>query len=209
MGGLGGQGMRSLEGVHPPFAMKLKRMGRPAPVMRAISAEESLFFFEDQVGRGGAGCDFDPVRYPSGDVDDVTGMEDDFFSALDAGAEGFAGAAGAVVGVLSLHGAVGDEGDRAFFDDYLVGEELMTLGLAGVDADDEEGVVVAIVFKPSYGHAGWARLGSFDQFDFALLEVGGGMGDGLGGLGEERGCDECEAEDDAAGHAGSLGDGQL
>ena len=105
----------------------------------------SLFLFEDEVGGGGAGCDLDPVGNAGWNVDYVSGVEDDFFSALNAGAEGFAGAAGAVVGVLSLHGAAGDEGDGAFGDDDLVGEELMTLGVAGVGADYEEGVVVTVV----------------------------------------------------------------
>ena len=114
------------------------------------------------------------------DVDDVSGAEDDFFSALDAGAEGFAGAAGAVVGVFSLHGAAGDEGDGAFGDDDLVGEELMTLGVAGVGADYEEGVVVAVVVEGGYGETGGGCLGGFDQFGFALLEVGGGVRGGLG-----------------------------
>ena len=75
------------------------------------------------------------------DVDDVSGVEDGFFSALDAGAEGFAG--GGAVGVFSLHRAAGDEGDGALFDDHLVGPELVALGIAAVDADDEEGAVVA------------------------------------------------------------------
>ena len=98
-----------------------------------------LFLFEDEVG-GGAGCDLDPVGNAGRDVDDVPGVEDDFFSPLNAGAEGFAGAAGAVVGVFPLHGAACDEGDGAFGDDDLVGEELMTLGFAGADTDYEEGV---------------------------------------------------------------------
>ena len=120
-----------------------------------------LFFFEDQVGGCGAGGDFYPVGDAGWDVDDVSGVEGDFFSTLDAGAQGFAGAAGAVVGVFSLHGAAGDEGDRAFVDDDLVGEELMTLGFAGVEADYKEGVVVAVVFKSSYCETGGARLGGF------------------------------------------------
>jgi hypothetical protein len=50
-------------------------------------------------------------------MDDVPGVEDDFFSSLNAGASGFAGTAGATVGVFSLHGAARDEDDRAFVDD--------------------------------------------------------------------------------------------
>jgi hypothetical protein len=72
--------------------------------------------------------------------------------------------------VFSLHGAAGDEGDRAFLDDDLVGEELMTLGFAGVEADYKEGVVVAVVFKSSNCESGGACLGGFDQFGFALLQ---------------------------------------
>jgi len=67
----------------------------------------------------------------------VACVEDDFFSTVDAGGEGFAGAAGAAVGMFSLHGAAGDEGYCAFFDYDLVGEELMTLGFAGAGADYE------------------------------------------------------------------------
>jgi hypothetical protein len=52
--------------------------------------------------------------------------------------------------VFFLHGAAGDEGDCAFLNDDLVGEELMALGVAGAGADYEEGVVVAVVFEPSY-----------------------------------------------------------
>lgn len=156
-----------------------------------------LFFFEDEVGSGGAGGDFDPVGNSGRDVNDVSGVEDDLFSAFDAGAEGFAGAAGAGVGALSLHGAAGDEGDGAFVDDDLVGEELMTLGVSGVKADYQEGVVVAVVFESPYCEAGGARLGGFDQLGFALLEVGGGVDGGLGGLGDERGGEESEGQEDA------------
>ena len=62
-----------------------------------------FFLFEDEVGDGGAGGDFGLMGHSCWDVDDVSGVEDDFFSALDAGAQGFAWAAGAVVGVFSLH----------------------------------------------------------------------------------------------------------
>ena len=71
------------------------------------------------------------------DVNDVSCVQDDFFSAVDAGTEGFSGSAGAAVGMLCLHGAAGHEGDCAFFDYDLVGEELMTLGFAGAGADYE------------------------------------------------------------------------
>ena len=60
-----------------------------------------------------------------------------------------------VIGVLVLHGAAGDESYGAFRDDNLIGEELMALGVAGVNADDQEGVVVAVVFEPSYGERRW------------------------------------------------------
>jgi len=156
-----------------------------------------LLFLEDEVGGCGAGCDLDPVWYPGRDVDDVSGVEDDFFSTIDTRAERFARAARAAVGVLSLHGATGDEGDCAFFDDYLVGKELMTLGVAGVEADHQEGVVVAVVIKPPYCEAGGACLGGFGQFGFALLQVSRGVNGGLGGLGDERGGDEGEGQEDA------------
>jgi hypothetical protein len=71
----------------------------------------------------------------------------------------------------------------------LVGEELMALGVAGVNADDQQGVVIAVVFKSPYGEAGGACLGGFDQFGFALLEVGGCVGDGAGGLSQYWGGD--------------------
>jgi hypothetical protein len=96
-----------------------------------------LLFFEDEVGGSGVGSDFDPMGDSGGDVDDVSGVEDDFFSAFDAGAEGFAGAACGAVWMLVLHGPPGDESDRAFRDDNLVGEELMAFGVAGVNADYE------------------------------------------------------------------------
>ena len=139
-----------------------------------------------------------------GDVDDVSGVEDDFFSAVDSRAEGFAGTACGVVRMLVLHGALGDESYCAFRDDNLIGEELMALGVAGVEADDQQGVVVAVVFKPTDGEAGGTCLGGFDQLGFALLEVSGGVDDGVG-LGEEWRCCECEGEEDGTGHAGSLG----
>jgi hypothetical protein len=37
----------------------------------------------------------------------------------------------------------------------------MTLGVAGVEADYQEGVVVAVVIEPSYREAGGACLGGF------------------------------------------------
>jgi hypothetical protein len=126
----------------------------------AAPGRESLFL-EDEVGGYSAGCDFDPMGYAGGDVDDVSCVEDYLFSAVDAGGEGFAGAAGAAVGMLSLHGAAGDKGDCAFFDYDLVGEELMALGFAGAGADYQEGVVVAVVFEPSDREAGGACLCGF------------------------------------------------
>jgi hypothetical protein len=107
--------------------------------------------------------------------------------------------------VFSLYGAAGDEGDCAFVDDDLVGEELMTLCFACVEADYKEGVVIAVVFKSSNCEASGACLGGFDQFGFALLQVGCGVDDGFGGLGEERVCcEECEGKDDATLHSDSL-----
>ena len=67
-----------------------------------VGQREGLLFFEDEVGGGGAGGELDPVGDASGDVDDVSCMEDDFSSAVDAGAEGFAGAVCGGVGVLPL-----------------------------------------------------------------------------------------------------------
>jgi hypothetical protein len=55
--------------------------------------------------------------------------------------------------VFSLHGAAGNEGDRTFFDNHLVSKELMTLGIASVQADYQRGVVVAVIFEPSYCEA--------------------------------------------------------
>jgi hypothetical protein len=147
-----------------------------------VGAEEWLFFFKDQVGGGGVWGELDPVGNAGGDVDDVSGVEDDFFSAVDSRAEGFAGTACGVVRMLVLHGALGDESYCAFRDDNLIGEELMALGVAGVNADDQQGVVVAVVFKPPDGQAGGACLGGFDQFGFLLLKVRCGVDDGVGGL---------------------------
>ena len=119
------------------------------------------------------------MGHACGDVDDVSCLEDCFFSALDAGAEGFAG--GGAVGVFSLEGAASDEGDGTLLDDHLVGPELMAFGVAAVDAHDEEGAVVAVVVYGFGGEAGWSGLGGGEEFGFVLLEVGGGVG----GLGEE------------------------
>ena len=154
-------------------------------VVALAANSPSLFFFEDEVGGGGAGGELDPVGDAGGDVDDVSGVEDDFFSAFDAGAECLAGGGG----VSSLHGAAGDEGDGALGDDDLVGPLLMAFGVAGVDADDEEGLVVAVVVDGVEGEAGWAGLGGGEEFGFALLEVGGGVdGRWIGrGVGRLRG----------------------
>ena len=81
-------------------------------------------------------------------------------------------------GVSFLHGAAGDEGDGAFGDDHLVGPVLMEFGFAGVDADDEEGLVGAEVVEGVEGYAGWACFGGDEEFGFALVEVGGGVDDG-------------------------------
>src|ERR1700684_198862 len=104
-----------------------------------------LLLLEDEVGGGSVGGNFDPVGDASGDVSDLAGVEGDLFAAGDAGAHGFAGTTGAVVGVFSLHGAADDEGDGAPQHDDLVGEELMLLGLASAEADYEQGVVVAVI----------------------------------------------------------------
>ena len=136
-----------------------------------------FFLFEDEVGNGGAGGDFGLMGHACGDVDDVSGVEDGFFSALDSGAEGFAG--GGAVGVFSLHSATSDEGDSALLDDHLVGPELVALGVSAVDADDEEGAVAAVVVHGFGGEAGGAGFCGGEEFGFALLHVGGGV-DGLG-----------------------------
>src|ERR1700716_4361137 len=120
------------------------------------------------------------MGHACGDVGDVSGVEDGFFSALDAGAEGFAG--GGAVGVLSLHGAAGDQGDGALFDDHLVGPELVAFGVSAVDADDEEAAVAAVVVHDVGAQAGWGGFCGGEEFGFALLHVGGGVG-GLGGGG--------------------------
>ena len=73
-----------------------------------------------------------------------------------------------------------------------------------MEADYTEGVVVAVVFKSSNCEAGGAYLGGFDQFGFALLQVGCGVDGGLSGVGEEGlCCEECEGEGDAK-HSDSL-----
>src|SRR5260370_25257634 len=140
-----------------------------------------VFFFEDEVGDRGAGGDFGLMGHACWDVDDVSGVEDGFFSALDAGAESFAG--GGAVGVFSLESAAGDEGDGALLDDHLVGPELMAFGVAAVDADDEEGAVVAGVVHDVGAEAGWGGFGGGEELGFALLEGVGGVGRGVGGLG--------------------------
>jgi hypothetical protein len=192
---LGFRGLRLREKPHVSDDETVANMGHP------IFA--CLFFFEDEVGGGGAGSEFDPVRDACGDVGDVSGVEDYFFSALKFGAEGFAGAG--AVGVLSLHGAAGDEGDGAFVDDHLIGPELMTLGSAGVNAHDEEGMVGAEFVEGFAGQAGWTCLRGGRQFGFALLEVGGGVNGGVGGLGDEGHCHECDGKEDARKHSGSFG----
>ena len=110
-----------------PFAMRLRKDGAPgwlrlcvdglglrkkphvsddetvanmAPRWTPILSGLFVFFFEDEVGDGGVGGDFGLMGHACGDVDDVSGVEDGFFSAFNAGAEGFAG--GGAVGVFSL-----------------------------------------------------------------------------------------------------------
>src|SRR5271154_1106808 len=108
-----------------------------------------LFFFDDEVGGGGAGGGLDPVGDVGGDVGDVAGVEDDFFASFYAGTACFSGGGG----VSSLHSAAGDEGDGAFGDDHLIGPVVVELGVAGVDADDEEGFVGAEVVEGVEGYA--------------------------------------------------------
>src|ERR1700748_451278 len=120
-----------------------------------------VFFFEDEVGGRGAGGDFDPVGDAGGDVDDVSGMKGDLFSAFDSGAEGFA--RGGSVGAFLLHGAAVNEDEVAVVDVDLVGPELVALGVAGVEADDEEGAVVAVVVDGGDGEAGGDCFGGLDQ----------------------------------------------
>ncbi len=148
-----------------------------------VHALVSLFFFEDEVGCSGAGGEFDPVGEVGGDVGDVAGVEDYFFAAFDAGAASFSGGGG----VSCLHGAAGDEGESALEDDHLVGPVVVEFGVAGVDADDEEGFVGAEVVEGVEGVAAGAGFGGGEEFGFALLEVGGGVDEGVGGLGEEWG----------------------
>ena len=160
-----------------------------------------LFFFDDKVGSGCAGGDLYPVWNVRGDVSDVSGVEDDFLSALNAGAADLSWSSDAVC----LHGASGDEGDGALFDDHLVGPLLVEFSVAGVDADDEEGFAGAEVVEGVVGYAGWAGLGGGEQLGFALLQVGGGVDDGVCGLAEcGKGGGESEGKEDARFHAASF-----
>jgi len=163
-----------------------------------------FFFLEGQVGNGGAGGDLGLMGDACRDVDDFSGVEDGFFSALDAGAEGLAG--GGAVGMFSLEGAAGDEGDCAFLDNHLVGPELVTFGVSAVDAHDEEGAVVAKVVHDVCAEAGWAGFGCGQELGFALLHVRVGV-DGLSD--EGWGGDEGEGQDDARWHSDSLGGCQI
>lgn len=164
-----------------------------------------LFFFDNEVGGGGAWGEFYPVRDARGDVGDVSSVKDDFFSALNAGAADLSGSGG----VFCLHGATGDESDGALVDDHLIGPLLVKFGVAGMDTDDEEGFVGAEVVEGVKGNAGGSGLGGGEELGFALVEVGCGVDKGVGGLCEEWGCGKSEGENDATGHAGSFGDGQL
>lgn len=114
-----------------------------------VFGREFLFFFNDEVGGGCAWSDFYPVRNARGDVGDVSGVKDNFFSALNARAADFSG----ICGVFSLHGAAGDEGEGALSDDHLVGPLLVDFGVAGVDADDEKGFIGAEVVEGLVGYA--------------------------------------------------------
>lgn len=154
-----------------PIAMRPRKGGTPgfwAP----------LFFFDDEVGGGGAGCELDPVGDVGGDVSDVAGVEDHFFSALNAGTAGLSGSRG----VSSLHGAAGNESDSSPGDDHLIRPLLMELGVAGVDADYQEGFVGAEVVEGVEGYAAWACLGGGEELGFALVEVGGGVDGWVCGL---------------------------
>jgi hypothetical protein len=119
------------------------------------------------------------VRDSCGDVSDVPSVKDDFFSALNAGAAYLPGL-GVVFG---LQGAAGDEREGALADDHLIGPLLVELGVAGVDADDEEGFIGAEVIEGFVGYAGGAGLGGGEQLGFALVEVGCGVDEGVGALG--------------------------
>ncbi len=70
----------------------------------------------------------------------------------------------------------------------------MELGVAGMDSDDEKGFVGAEVVEGVECYAAWAGFGGGEEFGFALVEVGGGVDDGVGGLGEEWGCCESASE---------------
>jgi len=139
-----------------------------------------LFFFEDEVGGGGARSDFYPVGHVGGDVRDVSGVEDYFFAAFNARAAGFSGRGD----VYGLHGATGDQGQGFFEDDHLVGPLLVQLGVAGVDADDEKGFIGAEVVEGVECVARRPGFCGVEQFGLALMEVGGGVDDGVGGLGK-------------------------
>lgn len=165
-----------------------------------VRALVSLFFFEYEVGGCCAGGDFDPVGDVGGDVGNVAGVKDYFFAAFDSRAAGFSGGSR----VSSLHRSAGDERDSALEDDHLVGPLFVEFGVAGVDADDEQGFVGAQVVEGVEGYASWAGFGGGEEPGFALVEVGGGVDDWVGGLGAQWGCCECEEEEDATGHAGSL-----
>jgi hypothetical protein len=191
--------------------MRPRKGGAPGFVLvRAVAL--LLFFFEDEVGGGGVGGDFDLMGDAGGDVDDVSGVEDGFLAAFDGGAEGFAGSGGAV-GVFALHGAAGDESDGAGFDEDLVDPEFMALGVAAVDAHDQEGAGIAVVVGGVDAQAARGGFGGGEKFGFALALVGSGVDGGLRGLvglGDGWGrCDEDEGQDDATGHAGSLWMGRI
>jgi hypothetical protein len=74
-----------------------------------------------------------------------------------------------------------------------------------VDADDEEGFVGAEVVEGVEGYASRAGFGGDEQFGFVLIEIGGGVDDGVGRLGEQWGCCECEGEEEARGMLAPLG----
>jgi hypothetical protein len=143
----------------------------------SVHVAVALFFFEDEIGGCGSGGEFDPVGDVGRDVGDLSGVQDDLFTSVEAGANGFSGAG--AIGVLLLHGAAGDEGNGSLQDDHLVGPELVALGAAGVNAHDEESAVVAEVIHGLGRQTGWAGLCGSEEFGFVLLEVGRGVGGGL------------------------------
>ena len=76
-------------------------------------------------------------------------------------------------------------------DDHLVGIELVELGVAGMNAGDEDGVGVGQSVHLLIGRAAGRGLCGGKDLGFDLGELGGGMDGGFGGLREDREC--CES----------------